>query len=61
MLPIAAQFARQATKERARSALPEASVHRPSDTLRHSAAARGRRQLAAAMRRTADRLEPVAH
>jgi hypothetical protein len=61
MLPIAAQFARQATQERARSALPEAPVHRPSDTRGRSAAPRGRRQLATALRRTADWLEPVAH
>jgi hypothetical protein len=60
MLPIAAQFAFQATRERARSALPEAPVRRPSDTRDRSAAPRGRRQLAAALRRTADRLEPVA-
>jgi hypothetical protein len=32
MFPIAAQFAREATRERARSALPEAPVRRPSDT-----------------------------
>jgi hypothetical protein len=61
MFPIAAQFAREATLERARSALPEAPVPRPSDTPGGSAAPRGRRQLAAALRRTADRLEPVAH
>jgi hypothetical protein len=61
MLPIAAQFARQATQERARSALPEAPVHRRSDTRRRLAAPRGRRRLAAALRRSADRLEPVAH
>jgi hypothetical protein len=60
MLPIAAQFAVQATHERAHSALPEAPV-RPTDTRARSAAPRGRRQLAAALRRTADRLEPVAH
>jgi hypothetical protein len=61
MLPIAAQFARHATLERSWSALPEAPVRRPSDTRGGSAAPRGRRQLAAALRRTADRLEPVTH
>jgi hypothetical protein len=61
MLPIAAQFASRATQERARSALPEAPVHRLSNRRGRSAAPRGRRQLAAALRRTADRLEPVAH
>jgi hypothetical protein len=60
MLPIAAQFVRQATHERARSALPEAPLRPLSDTRGRSAAPRGRRQLAIALRRTADRLEPAA-
>jgi hypothetical protein len=60
MLPIAAQFAREATHEWARSALPEAPVTRVS-TVRRATTTRGRRRLAAALRRSADRLEPVAH
>jgi hypothetical protein len=60
MLPVAAQFVREATDARARSALPDAPVRRVSETRRRSAAPRGRRRLAGALRRTADRLEPVA-
>ena len=60
MLPIAAQLAGRATHERARSALPEAPVTRVSKE-RRATPTRGRRRLAAALRRTADRLEPVAH
>jgi hypothetical protein len=60
MLPIAAEFARRATHERARSALPEAPVTRVSEERRATTMA-GRRRLAAALRRTADRLEPIAH
>jgi hypothetical protein len=60
MLPVAAQFVREVTDARARSALPEAPVRRVGETRRRSAAPRGRRRLAGALRRTADRLEPVA-
>jgi len=60
MLPLAAQFARMATHERARSALPAAPVT-PVRDQRRPTTPRGRRRLAAALRRTADRLEPVAH
>ena len=60
MLPIAAQFVRNATHERARSAQPEAPVTHVSDE-RRATTTRGRRRLAATLRRTADRLEPVAH
>jgi hypothetical protein len=60
MLPVAAQFARRATHERARSALPDAPLIRASEE--HPATTPGgRRRLAAVLRRTADRLEPVAH
>jgi hypothetical protein len=61
MLPIAVHFARRATQDRARSALPEAPVRPPNATRARPAAPRGRRQLAAVLRRTADRLEPVPH
>jgi hypothetical protein len=60
MLPIAAQFARGATEKRARSALPGAPVILESEE-RRAATPGGRRRLAAALRRTADRLEPVAN
>lgn len=60
MLPIAAQFARRATHERARSALPDAPQIHVNEESR-ATTPRGRRRLAAALRRTADRLEPVAH
>ena len=60
-LPIAAQFARTATEELARSGLPAAPVRRPSETrVRAPAAPRARRQLAAALRRAAERFEPAA-
>jgi hypothetical protein len=60
MLPIAAQFVRMATQERARSALPDAPITGVSEE-RRPTTPRGRRRLAAVLRRTADRLEPVAH
>jgi hypothetical protein len=59
MLPVAAQFARTATREWAGSALPEAPITGVGEERR--AATHGRRRLAAVLRRTADRLEPVAH
>jgi hypothetical protein len=59
LLPIAAQFARTATEARARSALPESPVTGDS-VERHATMPGGRRRLAAVLRRTADRLEPVA-
>jgi hypothetical protein len=61
MLPIAAQFARTATEELARSALPGAPVRREREAPGRTAAPRlARRRLAASLRRAADRLEPVA-
>jgi hypothetical protein len=60
MLPIAAHFARIATEERACSALPLAPVRRVTETRgRTTASPRARRRLAVALRRAADRLEPV--
>jgi hypothetical protein len=61
MLPVAAEFVRSATEERARSALPAAPVHRATRiSARRIASPRVRRRLADALRRTADRVEPVA-
>ena len=60
MLPIAAEFARNATRAHARSALPDAPVTHNSED-RRAGTPGGRRRLAAALRRTADRLEPVAN
>jgi hypothetical protein len=61
MLPIAAEFVRSATEERARSALPAAPVRRASSALsRPIASPRVRRRVAIALRRAADRFEPVA-
>jgi hypothetical protein len=59
LLPIAAQFARRATDKRARSALPDAPVTGDTEDRRPTMPG-GRRRLAAALRRTADRLEPIA-
>jgi hypothetical protein len=56
-LPIAAEFARRATQERAQSALPHAPVRRISE---RPHAPRGRRVIALALRRAADRIEPDA-
>ena len=60
MLPIAAHSARTAMETHARSALPGAPVRREPDTRSRSLISTdGRRRVAAALRRTADRLEPV--
>jgi hypothetical protein len=58
MLPIAAHFARALTEERAQSTLPGA-LARTEASGRPTAARLGRRRLAGALRRAADRLEPV--
>ena len=58
MLPIAAQFARNATTARARSALPDAPVIRVSD--HDSPVPGGRRRPARAPRAKRGRLEPAA-
>jgi hypothetical protein len=61
MLPIAAQFVCAVTEERARSALPAAPVRRANDTSgQPTVSPRVRRRLATALRRAADRFEPVA-
>jgi hypothetical protein len=61
MLPIAAHFVRNATEERTRSALPGAPVLRASSPSGGPVASpRIRRRLAGALRRAADRFEPVA-
>jgi hypothetical protein len=58
MLPIAAHFARGLTEERVRPAVPRA-LARTEGPSRPTAARLGRRRMAATLRRTADRLEPV--
>ena len=60
MLPIAAQLVRTATRQQASSALPDAPVIQDSEE-RPATTPGGRRRVAAALRRTADRLEPVAN
>jgi hypothetical protein len=62
MLPITAHLARVATAERARSALPGAPVRDASDGDARSTASPRARPLVptAALRRAADRPEPVA-
>jgi len=55
MLPIAAQFARSATQERARSALPEAPVIQVSERSRAPAPRRRRRVGAAIEHRRTSR------
>jgi hypothetical protein len=61
MLPIAAHLARTATEELTRSALPGAPVRQQrASRPGHAASRSGRRRLAAALRSTADRLEPIA-
>jgi hypothetical protein len=61
MLPIAVDLARAATAERARSARPGAPVRDGSNAdARGTASPRARPLVAAALRRAAGRLEPVA-
>jgi hypothetical protein len=60
MLPIAARFARAATEEHARSALPTAPIRSVSPASAPVRAATSpRRRLATVLRRAADRLEPL--
>jgi hypothetical protein len=61
MLPISAHHVRAAMEERASSALAGAPVRHPGETRgRATTTPRVRRHLAAALRRAADRFEPVA-